>query len=251
MALGPRCPMKLIRCRPADIPCERFGQPRGSPSGTTGMCPIEDARTTRGPALNDRFHRLRLPDVFVRRGTRLTIGKTYLTGAMRGRQPLADGAPEGAPSQPRTRSIVPNNPPPPAQHRRSATLCRQGPGGRRQSWRHPSAVPSYPTGRTTPCRIKERSSSRKKSVVSSPSSLAIGRTGSWPVKAFSAVPGSVELSSIPLAVRPVEEDDRKSSIPGCCRFATICGLAFGRSYEPVRPSAVMNPVVPYSRAPVL
>jgi hypothetical protein len=35
----------------------------------------------------------------------------------------------------------------------------------------------------------------------------------------------------PPAVRPSEDDDCKSSIPGCCRSATISGVAFGRSYE--------------------
>jgi hypothetical protein len=33
------------------------------------------------------------------------------------------------------------------------------------------------------------------------------------------------------AVRPAEDDDCKWSIPGCCRSATLFGVAFGRSYE--------------------
>jgi hypothetical protein len=35
----------------------------------------------------------------------------------------------------------------------------------------------------------------------------------------------------PPAVGPAENDDCKSSIPGCWRSATISGVAFGRSYE--------------------
>jgi hypothetical protein len=39
--------------------------------------------------------------------------------------------------------------------------------------------------------------------------------------AFSAVPAIVVLSLIPRSFRPAEEDDCKSSTPGCCGFATV------------------------------
>jgi hypothetical protein len=39
--------------------------------------------------------------------------------------------------------------------------------------------------------------------------------------ALSAIPGIVELHSTPPPLEPAEDDDCKSSIPGCRRSATI------------------------------
>ncbi|CRI66618.1 hypothetical protein THIOKS12990002 [Thiocapsa sp. KS1] len=46
-----------------------------------------------------------------------------------------------------------------------------------------------------------------------------------------AISEAVELSLIPLTAGTGEEDDCKSSIPGCCCFAAIIGVASGRSDE--------------------
>jgi hypothetical protein len=64
----------------------------------------------------------------------------------------------------------------------------------------------------------------------------IGRADESGQGAFSAAPEIVELSSIPLSGSLAEEDDCKSSIPGCRGFARI---AFGgRSASPAwEPSA--------------
>jgi hypothetical protein len=47
------------------------------------------------------------------------------------------------------------------------------------------------------------------------------------LSAFGAVPGIVELHSTPPPVGPAEDDDCKSSIPGCRCSATISGIACG------------------------
>jgi hypothetical protein len=49
------------------------------------------------------------------------------------------------------------------------------------------------------------------------------------LSAFGAVPGIVELHSTPLPLGPAEDDDCKSSIPGCRCSATIAGIACGRA----------------------
>jgi hypothetical protein len=49
--------------------------------------------------------------------------------------------------------------------------------------------------------------------------------------ALSAIPGIVELHSTPPPLEPAEDDDCKSSIPGCRRSATISRVACGRPDE--------------------